>query len=80
MYKRVPYITTAQTCLVSPTVMSPVSYFSLFLFNKHEIMIVCFSLPDELGRVRLRHGSKPGSDYINASFIDVCNTTAYLPT
>ena len=26
---------------------------------------------DELGRVRLRHGPLPGSDYINASFIDV---------
>ena len=29
------------------------------------------SIPDELGRVRLRHGAQPGSDYINASFIDV---------
>ncbi|CAI8002626.1 Receptor-type tyrosine-protein phosphatase F [Geodia barretti] len=27
-------------------------------------------LPNELGRVRLRFGPKPGSDYINASFID----------
>ena len=30
-----------------------------------------FSPSDELGRVRLRFGSKKGSDYINASFIDV---------
>ncbi|CAI8006035.1 Phosphatidylinositol phosphatase PTPRQ, partial [Geodia barretti] len=27
-------------------------------------------IPNELGRVRLRCGHKPGSDYINASFID----------
>ena len=32
------------------------------------------SLSDELGRVRLRFGPKPGSDYINASFIDVRTT------
>ena len=29
---------------------------------------------DELGRVRLRYSHKQGSDYINASFIDVSNT------
>ena len=33
--------------------------------------ILSFSLSDELGRVRLRFGTKQGSDYINASFIDV---------
>ena len=26
---------------------------------------------DEMGRVRLRFGQKKGSDYINASFVDV---------
>ena len=40
---------------------------------KYESLLL-FSLSDELGRVRLRLGSKKGSDYINASFIDV-NTT-----
>ena len=35
--------------------------------------ILSFSLSDELGRVRLRFGPKQGSDYINASFIDVCS-------
>ena len=28
---------------------------------------------DELCRVKLRQGHTPGSDYINASFIDVCS-------
>ena len=30
--------------------------------------------PDEAARVRLRHDQQLGSDYINASFIDVSNT------
>ena len=29
---------------------------------------------DEAARVRLSYGQQPGSDYINASFIDVSNT------
>ena len=33
------------------------------------------SLTDELGRVRLKHSSGRGSDYINASFIDVSTHT-----
>ena len=34
---------------------------------------VFHSVADELCRVRLRQGHTPGSDYINASFIDVCS-------
>ena len=40
--------------------------------------IVPFSLTDELGRVRLRFGPKQGSDYINASFIDVRNKQQHM--
>ena len=36
------------------------------------MITISLSLSDELGRVRLRPGPQPGSDYINASFIDVC--------
>ena len=40
----------------------------------HQCMRFVFLLPvaDEFGRVRLRQGYTPGSDYINASFIHVC--------
>ena len=40
--------------------------------NIHYYCSYIISLSDELGRVRLRPGPQPGSDYINASFVDVC--------
>ena len=60
-----------------------VSVFLPFLALFHAVLellmyVHCWCLlSDELGRVRLRHGPKPGSDYINASFIDVCVMNFY---
>ena len=77
---------SVSVCLSLPLSFPPLSRVTIhevqesFLSRKFLVIGVCLSFSDELGRVRLRHGSKPGSDYINASFIDVCNTTAYLHT
>ena len=57
------------------------TYTQLFIL-KHRVSItyriLSFSLSDELGRVRLRFGPKQGSDYINASFIDVRNKQQHM--
>ena len=48
---------------------SPVQHVTLVTSSECSL---CFT--DEFGRVRLKHGPTPGSDYINASFIDVWDT------
>ena len=47
--------------------------FLVMLYNIMIKLMLIYCSSDEAARVRLRYGQQPGSDYINASFIDVSN-------
>ncbi len=57
----------------SPLLECPLLEFSLYLYHEesNNYMIVLFIL-DNHTRVHLRAAAAMGSDYINASFIEVC--------
>ena len=52
----------------------PVSLWYHNILTNMVLTLTIYIYPDDVNRVKLSGGPQPGSDYINASFIDVSNT------